>query len=213
MIFSSSLTSDQPTNMLNTAHHDKHTADNLFSFLSKNILVTQEHNNWGHGVPETPKAEVTYAHYPNVLANGLCNISFQDVNFLEQQGCLRVPARPVLDDLMQQYFLHIHPILPLVNEGDFWNSYYNDRGYPPQERIPLLLLQAMCFASCTFISESSVAALGHPNIRSMRTTFLRRTKLLYDLGTETSPLTIAQACLLLSMTSLSSEKKRFSRSF
>ena len=70
----------------------------------------------------------------------------------------------------------------------------------------MFLLQAMLFASCTFVNQSTVSALGFSDIRSMRATFLRRAKLLYNLGTELSPLVIAQAALLLSFASLSSTK-------
>lgn len=112
----------------------------------------------------------------------------------------------MLDDLVQQYFLHIHSFLPLVNEGDFWELYSHVGGNPPKERLSLLLFQAMLFASCTFVPQSTISALGFCNIRSMRATYLRRTKLLYNLGTELSPLVIAQATLLLSFTSLSSTK-------
>lgn len=112
----------------------------------------------------------------------------------------------MLDDLVQQYFLHIHSFLPLVNEGDFWDLYSHVGGNPPKERLSLLLFQAMLFASCTFVPQSTIDALGFRDIRSMRATYLRRTQLLYNLGTEVSPLVIAQATLLLSFTSLSSTK-------
>ncbi|KAL6404501.1 Cutinase transcription factor 1 beta-like protein [Ilyonectria robusta] len=49
----------------------------------------------------------------------------------------------------------------------------------------------MLFAACTFISESTITALGYTDIRTMRATFLRRTKLLYDLECESSPLVMA----------------------
>lgn len=107
---------------------------------------------------------------------------------------------------MQQYFLHIHSFLPLVNEGDFWELYDHVGADPPGQRLSLLLLQAMLFASCTFVAQSTIDALGFHDIRSMRAAYLWRAKLLYSLGTETSSLVIAQATLLLSFTSLSSTK-------
>ncbi|KAJ3464899.1 hypothetical protein MRS44_009685 [Fusarium solani] len=127
--------------------------------------------------------------------------------FLEPQGCLKVPIRPLLDEFIQQYFLHVHPILPVVNECDFWDLYDNDGRRSHKEPIALLLFQAMLFAASTFVSQSTVGALGYSNLRAMRTTFLRRAKLLYDLESELSPLIVAQASVLLSTASLSPSGK------
>lgn len=148
-----------------------------------------------------------YCCYPFLRISNIHQIPQNDASFLENQGCLRVPIRPFLDDLVQHYFLHIHPFLPLINEGDFWELYYDNSCDPPKSPMSLLLFQAMLFAACTFISESTIAALGYADIRTMRATFLRRTKLLYDLECESSPLVIAQASILLSSTSLSASKR------
>lgn len=118
-----------------------------------------------------------------------------------------MPIRPFLDDLVQHYFLYIHPFLPLINEGDFWELYCDKSCDPPKRPMSLLLFQAMLFAACTFISESTITALGYTDIRTMRATFLRRTKLLYELECESSPLVMAQASILLSFTSLSASKR------
>ncbi|RYC79697.1 hypothetical protein BFJ63_vAg17415 [Fusarium oxysporum f. sp. narcissi] len=151
--------------------------------------------------------EIVYCRYPFLVITNIHRIPQQDVGFLELQGCLKVLTRPLLDEFVQQYFLHVHPILPVVNEGDFWDLYDHDSHQPLKFTVPLLLFQAMLFAASPFVSNATVCALGYTNSRSLRTTLLRRTKLLYDLESESSPLTIAQACILLSMASLSSTGK------
>lgn len=136
------------------------------------------------------------------------NLPPQDVNFLEQQGCLRVPTRAILDEFLQQYFLHVHPLLPLVNEGDIWDLYcLNPNGSSPTERISLLLFQSILFASCNFVSKSSIKSLGYPSIRAARAGLYRRAKLLYDLESESSPLAISQSALLLSYWSPTTTRK------
>lgn len=138
----------------------------------------------------------------------LPNIPPQDVNFLELQGCLRVPVRNLLDEFLQQYFLHVHPLLPLLNEGDFWDLYcHSSNNGMPTERMSLLVFQAVLFASCNFVSKQTIKALGYPSIRVARASLYRRAKLLYDLESETSPLSIAQAALLLSFWSPSTTRK------
>lgn len=93
--------------------------------------------------------DVLYSFYSFLDAKNLQNVLPQDVSYLEMQGCFRVPTKPTLDEFVKQYFLHIHPILPVINEGDFWDLY----GPSPAEgshhtKLSLLLFQAMLFAAC-----------------------------------------------------------------
>ncbi|KAF6811795.1 fungal specific transcription factor domain-containing protein [Colletotrichum sojae] len=142
--------------------------------------------------------DVTYSFYPFLVLGNLHNIPPQDVNFLELQGCLRIPTRAVVDEFVQQYFLHVHPLLPMLNEGDFWDVYCMNPASLSNDRISLLLFQAMLFASCNFVSRQTIKTLGFPTIRAARAAFYRRAKLLYDLESESSALAISQAALLLS---------------
>ncbi|KAB5578351.1 fungal-specific transcription factor [Coniochaeta sp. 2T2.1] len=156
-------------------------------------------NPWA--APELPllSSDIVYSYYPFLNISNLTHILPQDVNYLESQGCFRVPTRAVLDEFVQQYFLHVHPLLPLFNEGDFWDVYLQ-QGPPgaPQQRMSLLVFQALIFATCNFVSRQSIKALGYPSIRTCRAALYRRAKLLYDFESESSPICIAQAALLLS---------------
>lgn len=94
-------------------------------------------------------SEVTYSYYAFLDVNNLWKLLPQDASYLELQGCLRVPKKAILDEYVKQYFLHVHPIMPLINEGGFWEMY----GSTPvegsrSEKISLLIFQAMMFASC-----------------------------------------------------------------
>src|SRR5690606_37648782 len=80
-------------------------------------------SGWAVDTQTGQASDVVYSYYPFLTISNLPNIPPQDVNFLELQGCLRVPTRALLDEFLQQYFLHVHPLLPLVNEGDFWDIY------------------------------------------------------------------------------------------
>ncbi|KAF7558587.1 hypothetical protein G7046_g5570 [Stylonectria norvegica] len=152
--------------------------DNLAS-LDNQSSVPGANNSWTNtAAPTDQNPDVVYFYYPFLAVPNLRSIPHQDVNFLEVQGCLKVPIQPFLDELVQQYFLHIHPILPL----------------------------AMLFASCNFISHYMIRALGYLSIRAMKASYYRRTKLLYDLGSDSSPLSMSQAALLLSFASLTAGK-------
>ncbi|KAI1077410.1 fungal-specific transcription factor domain-containing protein [Whalleya microplaca] len=145
----------------------------------------------------TNEADVTYSYYPFIGMSNLHNIIPQDVNYLESQGCLRVPTRSILDEFVQQYFLHVHPMMPLINEGNFWRMYCHQGPSEPAEKISLVVFQAILFSSCNFVSRSTIKTLGFPSIRAARATFYRRTKLLFDFDTEASLVSLSQTALLL----------------
>ncbi|SPO02044.1 related to cutinase transcription factor 1 beta [Cephalotrichum gorgonifer] len=116
----------------------------------------------------------------------------QDLSFLVSQGCFVVPQRNALDEFMQQYFLHVHPLLPILNEADVWRSYnLRDAVSDDEEKISIL-----------FVSLETLNTLGFQSHQESKWAFYRRAKLLYDFGCETCPITKAQGALLLAQSHL-----------
>jgi hypothetical protein len=98
-----------------------------------------------HGFMNT---HVIYSYYPFLRLDTLPYMTPEDVNFLESQGCFRVPIRPLLDQFVKEYFLHIHPGLPIIDEGTFWEMYTNRGSHLAEHpRMSLFVFQAMAFAS------------------------------------------------------------------
>ncbi|KAM0470472.1 hypothetical protein ACHAP7_009536 [Fusarium lateritium] len=58
------------------------------------------------------------------------------------------------------------------------------------------------FVSCSFLSDSLIRSLGFHSIHEAKSTYYGRAKLLYDLDYEDSPISVAQAALLLSQSHL-----------
>ncbi|KAM5378583.1 hypothetical protein ACJZ2D_004382 [Fusarium nematophilum] len=200
--------SSAPFGSHQAASHESSTSGDFPAFfLEPNFSSTSVQGQWPIAGTASGSSEISFYCYPFLKIPNLHQLPQQDAAYLESQGCFKIPMRPFLDEIVQHYFLHIHPFLPLINEGDFWESYCHDPRNPPKEPISVLLLQAMLFAACTFISEPTIQGLGYGDIRSMRATFLQRAKSLYHLECESSPVAIAQACVLLSFTSLSSSRK------
>lgn len=149
--------------------------------------------------PTSPSSYIFYPNYSFLTIGNLQSVFSGDVDYLELQGCFLVPKREILDDLVQQYFLHVHPFLPLLHEGHFWQMYHQPRAAnPPALRMSLLVFQALMFSSCNFASPETLQALGFSTARQAKAGFYRRAKLLYDFDTESSPIYIAQAAILLS---------------
>ena len=91
---------------------------------------------------------IIFSYYPFIKLGWISKIDPHDVNFLEAQGCFRVPTRPILDEFIREYFLHVHPILPMINEKIFWKMYENnDSNSRGVSHMSLLVFHAMLFAS------------------------------------------------------------------
>lgn len=69
--------------------------------------------------------------------------------FLEKRGCLHLPVPPILEQIVQSYFLYFHPLVPLLVEQAFWEA-YDGHGSPDplSQATPLFIVQAMLFVSC-----------------------------------------------------------------
>jgi hypothetical protein len=90
--------------------------------------------------------DVLYTYHEFLRHNDFSHLSERDFDLLDTQSCLRVPNRMAMDEFVRQYFLYIHPLLPMLDEADFWSSYR--RHGDEAGGISLLLIQAMLFAAC-----------------------------------------------------------------
>ncbi|KAJ3546142.1 hypothetical protein NM208_g2151 [Fusarium decemcellulare] len=126
-----------------------------------------------------------------------------DINYVESQGCLRVPERPILDHFVHNYFLSVHPILPILDETAFWDMYSNQSTDSHVAKLPLMLFQTVLHrvhsnaVGYKYVSEGINQALGFSNIQEAKLAWYRRCKILYDFETESSPVVLAQTALLL----------------
>ncbi|KAH6988264.1 hypothetical protein BKA56DRAFT_478708, partial [Ilyonectria sp. MPI-CAGE-AT-0026] len=167
----------------------------IYNLLSGCTPTAAKHPRTGPWRDSQPV--VIYTYYRFLSADDLDSCPPEDLNYLESQGCFHIPEREHLDQLVQQYFLHVHPILPLLSESDFWKI-YNQQEQPVEQKFSLLVLQALMFSSAGFVSPECLESMGYGTGRTARAAFYRKAKLLHDFGVEPSPLAIAQAALLLS---------------
>lgn len=93
--------------------------------------------------------DMLYTYFNFVGTETWEHIAPEDFKFLECKGCFHLPSRPVLDELVHEYFLHVHPILPIINEQEFWNMYFSSDRQSTQGKIPLFVFRAMLFVSCS----------------------------------------------------------------
>lgn len=101
--------------------------------------------------PERPPSEHADIDSPKVQMiphNGQASdLSVEDFQFLKQKGAFELPSRPLLDELVFNYFEVFHPFFPVVDKPAFLNEYESLEKTDSQSPS-LLLLQAIIFTSC-----------------------------------------------------------------
>ncbi|PTB66842.1 N-terminal binuclear Zn cluster-containing protein [Trichoderma citrinoviride] len=101
-------------------------------------------NSWA---PEFDNLFVPYSSYNFIDAGFLNQLSHADVSYLTEKGCLTLPPEKVLEEFFHQYFSHIHPIIPLLSEAEFWAV---------DARIPLLLVRAILFIASPTLMQFDI---------------------------------------------------------
>ncbi|KAL6872164.1 N-terminal binuclear Zn cluster-containing/DNA binding domain-containing protein [Trichoderma novae-zelandiae] len=129
---------------------------------------------------------------PFIRRPDLAHVSALDIRFMQLNGCFDLPPIPILNEFVRIYFLHVHPIIPLLEEGEFWDSYSCTNG----EKISLLVFQAMIFAACAFIPGAIAEATGFDCPRAATAAFYKKAKILYDFEIESDPICLGQAAIL-----------------
>jgi hypothetical protein len=93
------------------------------------------------------QAHVMYSNF-SFLEADISLMSQEDAHFLDTQGCFKVPGRQAVDKFVREYFLHVHPSLPLLDESAFWEMYsQSDRSPRSGVSLSLFVFQAMLFVS------------------------------------------------------------------
>ncbi|RFU28416.1 hypothetical protein B7463_g7917, partial [Scytalidium lignicola] len=178
---------EEMTDIMSLNYNGRSTSETDKTLLAKSFCNSHLANNASYNTSKgngtsaaagcnVPNISVLFICYSFLNAQSLPSLEPQEAAFLEARGCLHVPSGQVLDTFVRHYFLYVHPSLPLIDEAEFWKIY---RGEDSSRCIPLLLFKAMLFAAAC---------------------------LLYDFKIERDNFVIAQAALLLSYHSSSSDQ-------
>lgn len=155
------------------------------------MTVGADANQYSAGVARRP-GTTCHPDYSFLQAPDTKSLLPQDLAFLTSQGCFIVPHRAALDEFMQQYFLHVHPMLPILNEKDHWQA-YNSQDSQGQGRMSILVLQGLLFVSSgvrspfsprephhltrvQFMSLETIKSLGFRTVHEAKLAFYRRAK-------------------------------------
>ncbi|KAF7562021.1 hypothetical protein G7046_g2139 [Stylonectria norvegica] len=127
------------------------------------------------------------------------SLTRSDVDTLASKGCFDLPNQWALDQLFRHYFLHVHPLLPLVDEVQFAELHSSSSTVDllMSGRLSLLLLYGILYTSSSYVPKSLVEAIGFTSLHHASSTFYDRAQALYHSGFEKSSVIAAQSALLL----------------
>ncbi|PGH17908.1 hypothetical protein AJ79_00807 [Helicocarpus griseus UAMH5409] len=110
-------------------------------------------------------------------------------NRLEQipREAFVLPEQQLADELVAAYFTHVNPGCPLIDEDMFMAQY---KGRDPSDPPSLLILQAILLVGAH-------VSRPHPLRGSLKTSFFRRAKILFEARVERNRDILVQAALLL----------------
>ncbi|UPL02917.1 hypothetical protein LCI18_013851 [Fusarium solani-melongenae] len=123
----------------------------------------------------------------------LSHLAEDDVAYLKSKNVFNLPPKEVQDELVNNYFLYIHPLLPIIREKDFRHDYDNNLS-----GTSLLLYRAMVFVATSYMSKKHLEMCEFNSISEAQDAHFSRAKLLYDFDAERNILPRLQATLLFS---------------
>lgn len=134
--------------------------------------------------PESESTEKISNHnHPNHMLS-------EDITALEAKGAFESPAPDILDALISTFLERVFPIYPIVNRQEFNQQY-------KANRIPWILLHALCFIAATFCPVSILHRAGFTARREARFSYYTKAKALFDNGYELNKLVVLQSVILL----------------
>lgn len=143
----------------------------------------------GVGIPESNTSNeksIHFSAYPFMQYPSFVGTGTAGALHLASEGCFSVPVKGILDEFLEKYFVHLHPMLPLLNERKFWDI-YAIRFHGDQKNgnaISLLLLQAMLFVSCPVSTVRTVLEIDHLTNETRGSSFARNQSNSWDSITE-----------------------------
>ncbi|OAL32686.1 hypothetical protein AYO20_07844 [Fonsecaea nubica] len=116
-----------------------------------------------------------------------------DLIYLQSKGVFDLPSAEVCDALVQKYFEHVHPLLPVIDAGHFLSQYARNGA----TAMNLLLLWSVLLAAANFATPEDLQTAGYPSRKAMKRALYARAKALYDSDYEDDKVCVVQSVTLL----------------
>ncbi|KAF4979171.1 hypothetical protein FZEAL_4544 [Fusarium zealandicum] len=117
----------------------------------------------------------------------------EDLEYLRYKGVFSVPSRDVCDTLIRTYFLHVHPVLPILDASTFL-AQFTQHGC---SNVNLLLLWSMIFMAAGFVEPDTLQRSGFASRKALKRAAYQRAKALYDNAYDDDQITLIQSVILM----------------
>ncbi|CAK7200319.1 hypothetical protein SEUCBS139899_003010 [Sporothrix eucalyptigena] len=141
-----------------------------------------------------PSAPLSAHGLPSYIRDLPSHLSAADIDNLTRNGALTLPEDDLQHELFRKYILYAFAFMPVINMESFFAPICRRDG---TGKVSLLVYQALLFASAAYVDPEYSAERGYQGRKSLRRTFFKRARLLYDLQCESDPLAVLQALLLM----------------
>ncbi|KAJ5688517.1 hypothetical protein N7462_002909 [Penicillium macrosclerotiorum] len=159
-------------------------------------LIQVTHSDFEDDFTRVPQNRPCVLHLdqcPFISLDGLASLAPEDITFIGSKGSLTVPEPGLARIFVNQFFKHIHPTIPVLDEAEFWKAFEGNGS----DTLSPFIFQTVLFASCPFVPVDVLQRCGFVSKRDARIKLYDRSKILYDLKAETRPSAKAQGAILL----------------
>ncbi|KAK3703466.1 hypothetical protein LTR37_014456 [Vermiconidia calcicola] len=119
------------------------------------------------------------------------HMSLQDLAWLKSKGAFDAPSQDISEPLVAAFLDRFFPLYSIVDRDSFVQLH-------EQQKLPWILLHAVCFIGATFCDSSVVHKAGFKSRWHMRRLYYDKAKVMFDVGYETNRVTLLQTVLVLS---------------
>ncbi|CCG21335.1 Ctf1 zinc-finger transcription factor [Candida orthopsilosis Co 90-125] len=114
-----------------------------------------------------------------------------EMEILKLRGAFLLPSKELTLGLIESYFEHVHPLMPVLNRTLFMQKFNDPNDSPSLMVLHAVLLCGSRVSKNPLILDSN----GSTNLASI--TFFKRAKALYEMNYESDPLSIIQTLILI----------------
>ncbi|KAJ9614358.1 hypothetical protein H2200_002494 [Cladophialophora chaetospira] len=118
------------------------------------------------------------------------DVEIANMDFLRRRGAFDLPTQAICEKLLQLYFEHVHPYIPVLDRMKFLKG-FADGTYST------FLLQCILTSVMPYVPYDLLSMMELPSRSSAQRFFFTKAQLLYDLEVEKSQLCLLQGSMVL----------------
>ncbi|KAF2164390.1 hypothetical protein M409DRAFT_25268 [Zasmidium cellare ATCC 36951] len=180
----------------NATDHQLHIGEDAATDLSPSTtyasLLTPDSRPVGNLQPQHSQRISTLPAFITPLSR---HISGEDLEYLERKGAFTIPEPDLQIEILRAYLFSVQPFMPILDHRALVRAVITNR---QDNRVSLLLFQAVMFAGLHSLQLPVIHRLGFESAKEARSTFFNRVRLLYEFDVEPDIVAVFQSLVLMS---------------